>query len=191
MRLPYDLIIMDLECNQPSQKIIEIGAVRLTRNFEIDTDTFQRFVNPNEPIASEIATLCGFSDIEINLIGTAEALAHANRCFYEWATAKTKNVILASWGNFDTSELHAQDPKCQFRRKSLDIKSIAAWEMARWGLKATNSLSASCGAFSVAVQNPPHRALPDARTTALLLQEMWAKNVRFKEALSFAAKALA
>ena len=189
MRLPYDIIVFDLECNQPSQKIIEIGAVRLSRDFQIET-TFSAAVNPGEPVAPEIVTLCNLDAADLERIQNAHTLDIVNQCFYTWATEKTKNVILASWGNFDISELHAQDPSCQFRRKSLDIKSIAAWEMARWGIRATNSLSASCGAFSISVVEPKHRALNDALTTAQLLQEMWAKNLRFKQALDFAAKAL-
>lgn len=190
MKFPYDIVVFDLECNQPSNKIIEIGAVLVSRDFKY-LDEFRAFVNPDEPISNDILQLCQLSTDNVTYIGSTERLKVVNDAFYAWATKRTKNVILASWGNFDVTELHIQDPTCRFRRKALDIKSIAQWELARWGIKSTNSLSASCGAFSIDIVHPQHRALPDAQTTANLFIEMGAKNARLKRALDFAAGALA
>lgn len=182
MRLPYDLIVFDLECNQPSGKIIEIGAVRLTRNFEI-RDEFQTLVNPNEPITNDIIELCKLNEDDLASIASADSLEDAGTRFHAWATKETKNVVLASWGNFDVTELHSQWKGCPFRRKAVDIKSIALWELARYGLKSTNSLSSSLTAFGIVSYGVAHRAVYDALNTARLLQAAAHKQKHFKETL--------
>ncbi len=191
MKLPYDLIIFDVESNQPSGKIIEIGAVRLSRTFVLETPGFQSFVNPQEPITKDIIELCQLDQDTLNKIENSPNITAVVKDMYTWGTQTGKNVCLASWGNYDVSELHRQAPTCQFRRKAIDIKSILAWESARYGLKTTNSLSASCDVFGVSILKPQHRAYPDALTTAKLLQEVWAMHKRFKHSLDFTAKALA
>lgn len=191
MKLPFDLIIFDLECCQPSQAIFEIGAVKLKRDFTISNDGFSKFCNPGEPITKDMIELCNLDANTLTQIYNAPPLWVIVKDMYDWATKETKNVCLASWGNFDISELHRQDPTCPFRRKALDIKSIAQWEMCRYGIKATNSLAASCNAFDVKIIKPQHRALNDALTTAHLLRKLYQKHYAMRLNLDFLTNSLA
>lgn len=169
VKFPHDIVVFDLECNQPSGKIIEIGAVYLTRDLTGIASEFQAYVHPNEDISEYIINLCGLKSDHLAKIQSASALPEVCQEFYTWATQKTKNIVLASWGNFDVAELHVQYPECPFRKKSIDIKSIAAWECARMGIKTEHSLSAVCKETHVKIEQPIHRGLPDARTTANVL----------------------
>lgn len=183
MRLGSDLIVMDLEANQPSGKIFEIGAVRLSRDFVLETEGFQHYVNPGEPISDEIRTLCNLNSTHEAIIRTAPSLPEVVDSFYNWATKSGKNIVLASWGNYDVSELHLQAPGNPFRRKSVDIKSILLWEAARLGIKTTNSLSGSMNAFGVPFIGQPHGAYADAYNTARLLVQVAYQNKAFKRGL--------
>lgn len=174
MRLGYDLIVFDLEANQPSGKIIEIGAVKLTRIGKIEESKFQSFVNPDETINDYIVNLCQLSPNDLNLISTAPSFDEALRKFYEWATKISKNVVLCSWGNYDIAELKQQTKKFPFRGKSVDAKSIAMWVSLMFGRKiGSESLEGMLKDWNVQQVGQKHRALFDAYNTASLLQAIW------------------
>lgn len=184
MRLGSDLIVFDLEANQPSGKIFEIGAVRVNRDLDtVEPDGFQQYVNPGEPISDEIRKLCNLNSTHESIIRTSPSLPEVVDAFYKWATQTGKNIVLASWGNYDVAELHAQAPGNPFRRKSVDIKSILLWEAARLGIKTTNSLSGSMNAFGVDFIGTPHGAHADALNTARLLVQVAYQNKAFKRGL--------
>ena len=70
-------IAVDLEMNQPSRKIIQIGAIC----FEPDTGKivakFHMFVNPGEPISPEIIELTHITDEMVNFAPNIQAAAQA------------------------------------------------------------------------------------------------------------------
>ena len=59
------VIAIDLELNQPSSKIVQIGAVCFQPESGEVYATFNQLVNPGEPIAPEIVALTGIKDKDV------------------------------------------------------------------------------------------------------------------------------
>lgn len=179
MRLKYDLVVFDLEANQPSGRIIEIGAIKLSREGKINTeDTFQAFVNPNEELDPYVRNLCGITPGNLR---EGQQLNEAIAEFYTWAVKESKNIVLCSWGNYDVAELRIQCKEARidypFRGKSIDAKSIATWVSAMVKKNiASDGLTTMLNGWNCPFDNMlgnKHRALGDAYNTAKLLQTMW------------------
>jgi len=196
MRLGYDLIVLDLEINKPNkpgEKIIEIGAVKFLRDGGIHPTKFQRFIVINEPLEPEITTLTGITDEMLQLDGVpfTEAISH----FHKWATAESKNILLAAWGG-DVPYLiqYCRDKGVAFpfRRKSIEVKSIVIWLNAMFDRKyKSDGLGSNLDQWQVGEDESygkKHRALADAWNTARLMQGIWE---HYKENSEKVKKALA
>jgi inhibitor of KinA sporulation pathway (predicted exonuclease) len=176
MRLPYDLIIFDMESNGATGPIIEIGARVLTRK-GIILGQFQAFVKTDEKILKEITDLTNITDVEIE---TAETFPVVLKQFQEWIQKElgTKNFLLTSWSNWDTATLRRTCDEYKidypFRGKNLDAKSIVLWmsylcdrEVKSEGLKGMLE------AWDLPFVGRQHSALCDAENTAFLLKRVW------------------
>jgi len=196
MRLGYDLVILDLELNNPNtghESIIEIGAVKLLRDGGIHPSMFQRLIKVPEPINPEIVTLCGITDEMIAEEGVP--FRQAMEEFKTWATSESKNILLAAWGN-DVPYLiqYCKDNSIDFpfRRKSIECKSIVIWLNAMFDRKyKSDGLGSNLDQWRVGMDETygkKHRALPDSWNTARLLQGIWN---HFKEYSENTKKSLA
>lgn len=175
IRLPFDLIVIDLEANTPSGNLIEIGAVKLLRDGGIHPDTFQSFIRIDEELSPYIIQLTGITENDIGSVPYFDAVIAQ---FEKWATTETKNIILASWGNWDIATLRAAYEQCSrkypFRGKTLDIKSIIFWMGLITGKKKYDGgLTTTMKQWGLDFEGDKHRAMHDARNTALLLQKVW------------------
>ena len=178
MRLGYDLIVIDLELNQPSEKVIEIGAVKFLRDGGIHPSKFQRLILIDEPLDPYIINLTGITELELRNDGIplAEAMQH----FEKWATADSKNLLVASWGG-DVPFLRQYCEKHKvpwpFRRKSIDVKSICIWLNAMFDRKyKSDGLGSNLEQWGLGLDETygkKHRALADAWNTARLMQGWW------------------
>jgi DNA polymerase III alpha subunit (gram-positive type) len=75
------IVALDLELNQPSERIVQIGAVLgNVRTGEV-VSHFDAKVNPGEPFSSRIAELTGISAAELE---SASCLAAAGEAFAAW-----------------------------------------------------------------------------------------------------------
>lgn len=176
-RLPYDLVVMDMEMNQPSGRIIEIGAVKLLRDGGIHPSTFRMLVDPEERLDPEIAALTGIS--QDDLMGASSLRAVLPK-FAEWAKTETKNILLSSWGSGDIACLRDECRRLglsyPFRGKSFDAKTIVVWSTIMFGRKPPSGgegLSSMLRIWDLSFEGTPHRALDDAKNTALLVQRVW------------------
>ena len=172
MRLPYDLVVFDLESE--GANIIEIGAVRFLRNGTVE-DSFQSFVNVNIPLSEHIKKLTNIKDSDLE---KAPSFKQAMEEFYKWSIQKSKNVILCSWGSGDVRELRAECSirgiEFPFRNKALDAGSIFIWMSTMLGgEKGSDSLTSAIQRRDMKFLGIPHSALADATNTALLLQDLW------------------
>lgn len=187
MRLPYDLIILDLEFNQPSKKLIELGAVKLFRDGGITKeDTFSELIQIDEPVSDYIVRLTGIDDKMLKKEG--KPFTEVALRFHNWAISKSKNIVLASWGGGDIPALRKayEDNlmKYPFRGKTFDAKSIAVWMSCMCG-KRTNKGGDGLGtllkAWQIKFEGNRHRAKDDALMTAILLQTIWKEFEHWNE----------
>ena len=65
------LTCLDLELNQPSGKIVQIGAVIGDTQTGAIIDRIRIYVNPGEPIAEFITELCGITQQQIDAEGVS------------------------------------------------------------------------------------------------------------------------
>jgi len=183
-RLPYDLVVFDLEANQPSSKIIEIGAVKFMRDGTININKFSQLVKIDEPLgscqtkngATTISELTGITQKMLDTDGVSfpEALA----AFKAWAFSESSNILLASWGAWDAPCLRnncdAHKLQYPFRGKSMDLKNIGIWMNMVTGKKAkADGLGSMMARWDLDFVGQKHRACDDAYNTARLLQTWW------------------
>lgn len=178
-RLSYDIIILDLEANQPSSKIIEIGAVRLLRDGGIHPNKFQTFVKIDEPLQKFIINLTNITE---NDLKDAPEFAEAFKMFEDWAYSESRNILLSAWGGWDIPLLrkHCEDHgvKYSFRGKTMDIKSIVVFLSMLYGKRlGSDGLGKALKKWEVKFEGRKHRADADAYNTAKLIQKIWYHHV--------------
>jgi ATP-dependent DNA helicase DinG len=162
-----ELVAIDLETtglDTMKDAIIEVGAVKL-RDGEI-VDEFATMVNPGRPIPSQITHITGIRDEDIAgaplidsvlpqisaFAGTAPVIAH--NISHDMGFLRYQHGILKDNARIDTYEL----------------ASVLLPRAPRYNL---NSLTQQMG---ISLDNA-HRALSDARATALLYWALWQKTL--------------
>jgi len=181
-KFKYDLIVLDLEMNQPTRSIIEIGAVKLLRDGTISKDHFSSVVNPKEGLGLCTAkgrgriTITELTGITQQEVDSAQMLGNVVERFHKWATQDSPNIILAGWGGdpqWLLSEVVSKELSYPFRRKSLDVRSMVVFYSSLIRRKYdSDGLEALMRAWKLEPEGNAHRALPDALNTARLLQKV-------------------
>lgn len=166
-----NIIALDCEFNQPSKKLIEVGAFVFRHDFK-EVKTFQTYVNPGEQINPEITELTGIGQTEVD---KAPHVASVVFKLLDFKHQKQINAIGVVWGSGEDSndiskiftEANVENP---FARRVIDVKGVyqmlanhsSADMRARVGLgKALNNM----GLLWDDRFGPPHRALADAYNT--------------------------
>jgi len=184
--LNNDLIVIDLEAtasedphgNQLNNFIIDIGAVHLDKNLEIQ-GSFSEIIQPEEPISPFIAQLTGITN---QMVGDRPLWSKVGMDFSQWvegAVGNPKKARLAAWGNyFDIPLLrksyqnyHMPYP---FSGTALDVKTLAFFWLSLEG-KRTDKLNLEILAklLQIEPEGAYHRAITDAKVTAMILQRIW------------------
>lgn len=179
VEVPTIFTSLDLELNQPSGKIIQIGAaIGHLATGEI-LEKFSCFIKIDEPLDERIIKLTGITESDLASGITLEegyrqlAAIHINHKAF-------MNPIV--WGGGDSlairHELEERDPDffkehnfC-FGRRWIDIKTI--YQMYRFanGLKMQSGLSKSLGRFGLQFKGKKHNALDDAVNTFLFAAKL-------------------
>lgn len=158
-------VCVDLETtglNPKTDKIIEIGAVRVERGRV--TGMFESLVNPLRPLGEKITELTGLTDRELK---TAPDISAALPGFLEFAGER---ILLGHSVLFDYSFLKkaAVNQGVVFERAGIDTLRIARRYQA--GLES-RSLDFLCGHYGIA--HRAHRALEDAKAACALYDKLW------------------
>lgn len=169
-RYPFDLIVLDLETTgRPDDRILEIGAVRLNDDLEIQ-DSFQVLVD-GSPIPEAVIKVHGITE---ELVAGAPDFGEAYAPFVEWCE-RSPAYVLAAWPtSYEIPVLKAEYKRFGLKYphpwQSMDIKSIV-WDRAIELGHLTRRMSVDRGLdiFGLAVEGRRHRALPDAIMEAKLL----------------------
>ena len=178
-----NIVSLDLEMNQPSRKIIEIGyTIFNPKSGMIMTKSI--FVNPQETLDPEIITLCNITQEQVDGGWTLNEaynmmVADINRyqCF--------KNVM--EWGT-DHFELRKQLglewADYIFKVRSLDVKSL--FQMYTMSIPQTKTVAGLEKALKIlgsSFDGVPHRAHVDSYNTMRVYQIITEKFRKFNEIL--------
>jgi DNA polymerase III subunit epsilon len=166
-----DFVIVDVETTgwQPEESAItEIGAVRIG-NGQPEV-AFSALVNPDSPIPPDITALTGITDA---MVTGAPPIGAVLPAFLALARGC---VVTAHNAPFDIGFLTTACERCRLPWPAFPVLDTAA--LARSVLGETEvpdfKLGTLAGFFGARIR-PCHRALPDARATAEVLQGLLAR----------------
>jgi inhibitor of KinA sporulation pathway (predicted exonuclease) len=163
-------ISLDLEMNQNSGKIIQIGAVVGDLISGEIFEEIRLYVNPGEPLNPFIVNLTGITEEDILEKGSTleeaytklSALRDRHNCY--------RNAIV--WGGGDSEALRQQlnlnHDNFLFGRRWLDIKTIFQMYSMSQGLKLQAGLAKAMVRMGLQFKGKKHDALDDARNTFIL-----------------------
>lgn len=170
------LTALDLELNQPSGKIIQIGAVIGDTKTGDISQRLKIYVNPGEPIAPFITDLCGITQDQIDSDGVDLDTAYSQLKSWHRQHSEFMNVI--TWGGGDSDTIYRQlsdaskDDWC-FGRRWIDAKTIHVSSMiAKQDKVYSGGLSTAMKAYNLKFQGRKHDALDDAENTFKIYYEM-------------------
>jgi len=174
------ICVIDLEMCQPSNRIIQIGAVIAdTRTCKI-VDTFNLLVNPFEEVSQEITTLTGITS---EMVANAPGPARAYLQFKEFLKAGGATTLPAQWGIGDTDLLRTQvgldwENFC-FRRRAIDVKALYQAWAAFSGNSTKAGLESSMRHLGLTFVGQQHNAADDAYNTWTVLENLSRRMVLF------------
>lgn len=165
-------LALDLELNQPSNRIIQVGIALGSRmQSEEEWVVRQWLLDPEEPIAPFITELTGISDADIaagavpwtQMASELGALIEAHRSFINPVT----------WGGGDSVELLAGLRERSidfpfFGRRWVDVKTMHTFLALTHGKNPTGGLRSILSHYKIRFAGTPHRAHHDAFNTLRL-----------------------
>jgi len=169
---------IDLELNQPSGKIISIGAVV----GDIDTgeiiEQFHKYVKIDEPVSEYIQKLTGITDKHLNEEGVSLIEAYQALTNLHKQSSFTNPV---AWGGGDSTELRSQLknygfelspgfvkdnlPKYCFGFREFDCKQRFQEFCILQGRSLQSGLKKAMNRCGLSFEGTPHNALCDALNT--------------------------
>jgi len=175
MKLPHNLICIDIEttCSDEEKgSIIQLSAARVKQNFtHVLGDSFNLYVKPLDSYRNPEAM--AVNKISEEILSTAYTLHDALDLFESFCE---DDNILAAWGNyFDVVFLRKQYEKIYreypFSHRSMDLKSIAIWEMAKRNKPMTSGVSKFLKELGRPFVGEQHNAIDDISNTINILKE--------------------
>ena len=162
------MVAFDLEMNQPSGRIIQIGAVAGSIDSGEVVAVFSELVNPGEPLAPAIAALTG---IAAAALPVAPALPEAFARLSAWLGPLRQHRKLhpLTWGVWDfpvlREQLGAHAAGWPFGHRWIDVKAVyQAWRHAH-GFTGMAGLGAAVEHLGLAFAGRAHDAAADAENT--------------------------
>jgi inhibitor of KinA sporulation pathway (predicted exonuclease) len=167
---------LDLEFNQPSRKIIQVGVC--VGDFErgLIVSEERIYVNPNEIVSPYITTLTGIKQEQVNKgLTLAEAFEKVVRLHSKYNCF----VNPLTWGGDDTQELKTQleqaglpQPNWPFGFRSIDVKTLYfGYALAR-KITLQSGLENSMRRVGLTFYGRKHDALDDAKNTFILARHL-------------------
>lgn len=162
-------LALDLEFNQPSGRLIQVGIAIASASDKFEnyiTKTW--YLDPKEPISAYITTLTGITQSDISKYCTShESIARELS-----ALIKQHNTFInpVTWDGGDATMLLTEFSKNQvefnhFGRRWIDTKTLHAMVMLAQGKNPAGGLSSCMGAFKLPFKGLAHRADIDAANT--------------------------
>ena len=169
------LTSLDLELNQPSGKICQIGAVVGDTDTGEITHRLRIYVDPGEPIAQFITELCGITQQDIDTKGVP--LKDAYLELKDFHRRHSTFINCLTWGGGDSQGVFDQlDEETRadwcFGRRWIDAKTIFVTECIAKGIPVQGGLSKVMTKYNMKFQGRKHDAQDDAENTFRLYHEM-------------------
>lgn len=167
---------IDIEFNQPSEKIISVGGVIGELPSGQILEEFEYFIKIDEPISDFIVKLTDITN-EITDQGITLQEAYQNlrdlRAKYNFV----RNPL--TWGGGDSlaikNALGISDREFLFGRRWIDVKTIyQTWRLSQ-GLKVQAGLAKAMAKSGLQFQGTKHHAKDDARNTFLFYKFLLTK----------------
>lgn len=177
-------ISLDLELNQPSGRIIQVGVC--VGNCEQPEDEYvvkNWLIDPNEPISEFIVGLTGITDEDIKL-KSVSCKQMAQELETLIATHQTF-INPVTWGGGDSTDLLAAFLKHdiefkQFGRRWIDVKTIHGMLMLSRKKNPSGGLRSAMGKYGLHFKGQPHRADVDAFNTLRLFFKLLKRQAAFE-----------
>lgn len=173
-------VSLDLEYNQPSRKLIQLGAVIGDLVSSKVVSRFSTFINPFEPLNPVIIELTGITQTDVD---NAPYVKEAYRNFAAWVQPHSANLTKSplTWGGGDAEDLREavglslENPEWIFSRRWTDAKTVfTAWRAANnrpWD----GGLARSMTKLGMTFQGRKHNAQDDAENTFLVYMALLRK----------------
>lgn len=169
-------IALDLEMNQPSGKIIQIGAC--VGNVVTGEILRQQswYINPEEPISEYITTLTGITDMDIEKEGYTLKEAYDQLSLMALHYGAHRSLI--TWGCGDQETLREQlniikeNKEWRFGRRYWDVKTLFQALMLSRNQKIQSGLAKALIRMGMRFEGKKHDAGDDAYNTFLLFRRL-------------------
>lgn len=175
-------ISLDLELNQPSNRIIQIGAA----SFDTDVgmlDSISLYVEPDEEVnwGHKLNIGCRLDEllpISFRPNWERERYEHkeAMELFWKWHKEQQCGKKMIQWGRGDLKLLIGESQGCGYpsHLRILDLKQVYRylWQPSAH-LEAQSGLSSACKSLDVRCPAPAHNALEDAISTGEVFMKMF------------------
>lgn len=174
-------VSLDLEMNQPSGRVIEVGIVFGSPAVPRDQwDKRTWFVDPREPIADRIVELTSISDWHVaNQATPQDQIALEINDLMEQIRSGATNfppLLIENpvvWGHGDDVALKTmfRESNTEFKRfgyRHIDVKTIHQFKCFATGRNFKGGLKSAMGAYKLQFEGRPHRAHDDAFNTLRL-----------------------
>lgn len=181
-------LALDLELNQPSGKIIQVGiAIGSTKDRRDQYITKKWYISPNEPLDPFITSLTGITDSDISKY----CVSHETVARELGEIIKEQGTFInpVTWGGGDSTELlaefcknHADFP--YFGRRWIDVKTWYTYLMLSRGKNPAGGLASAMGTFKVQFKGDAHRADIDAENTLAFFFTLLQRQTKMENIVS-------
>ncbi len=181
-------IVMDLEWNQSYNghlgehprmpfEIIEIGAVKVDKNYKI-IDDYSSIIKPRiyKKLHPKIRTILNYDE---STLANGRSFKEVCQEFLDWCG---DDYVFCTWGPMDLTELQTNMDFYYMKRlprplKYLNLQQIYA-NMYNPNDSTVCKLEKAVTALNIPEKEPYHSALSDAHYTAMVLSKMHPRNLK-------------
>ena len=182
-RTPHIFTALDLELNQPSNKIIQIGAVVGNIQTGEIIDKISIIVNPHETLGicndgeNSQVSITDLTGITQEQVDAGVELDEAYIALRDFHNKHNSFINAVTWGGGDSEEIKQQIAKYNmtswcFGRRWIDVKTLyIAWRLQN-GKPPTGGLAKAMTNVGLKFEGRKHDALDDAYNTFRMFHAM-------------------